>query len=94
MPLAELEAALSAAGFAPRGAFHPRKADQVPNLGPDRPARTVLLAGGAGPGMWRAFRPKSEGKTRGVEKASIDVWSRDRLQALAAVAATTAVMLR
>ncbi len=55
MQLHEIEQALQDAGLTPRGAFHPAAADGVPPLAADTPARTVVLAGNAGPQMWRAF---------------------------------------
>ena len=46
----ELTAALAQYGLLPRGAFHPTPEDGVPG-----DPGTLVLAGNAGPGMWRAF---------------------------------------
>jgi hypothetical protein len=47
--------ALVTAGLSPRGGFEVQAADLVPPLADGRLARTVLLAGNAGPAMWEAF---------------------------------------
>ncbi len=77
--LAEVSAALLAAGMTPRGAFRPEPADGVPEFGPGRPARTVILAGNAGPAMWRAFSA-----ARDPNHELLDDWSAEVLGALAA----------
>jgi hypothetical protein len=48
--------ALSMVGMIARGGFRVRPDDAVPPLGDGRAARTVVIAGNAGPAMWRAFR--------------------------------------
>ncbi|MSP68110.1 MAG: 4Fe-4S dicluster domain-containing protein [Alphaproteobacteria bacterium] len=58
--MAAVEAALGAAGFTPRGAFHPEPADGVPALAGGEAAATVVLAGNAGPTLWRAFTAASD----------------------------------
>ncbi len=70
--------ALAKAGLAPRGAFHPQAEDGVPDLAPGRPALTIVLAGNAGPEMWRAFNA-----ARDPAVAFLDDWSRDVLEPLA-----------
>ena len=55
MDFGEIEQSLRETGLSPRGAFHPAAGDGVPPLAIDTPARTVVLAGNAGPRMWRAF---------------------------------------
>ena len=62
----DLTAALAAHGLLPRGAFHVRPEDGAPEG-----AGTILLAGNARPGMWRAFanaRPDGE--------HALDAWSK------------------
>ena len=78
MELDEIERALREAGFTPRGAFHPADGDGVPPL-VDAPARTLVLAGNAGPQMWRAFEAARAGGA-----LSLDEWSAQALGALAA----------
>ncbi|MBO6756876.1 MAG: hypothetical protein JJ902_11165 [Roseibium sp.] len=51
---------LSAAGFLGLGGFHPLPEDRVPDAGADRPARTVLMIGSAGPAFWQAFQNAPE----------------------------------
>lgn len=70
MQLNEIEQSLLGAGLAPRGAFHPCGSDEVPQLAKDVPARTVVLAGNAGPQMWQAFDA-----ARSKRAATLDEWS-------------------
>lgn len=79
MQLSEVERSLQNAGFTPRGAFHPALRDGVPPLAADTPARTVVLAGNAGPQMWRAFDA-----ARARRALTLDAWSMQVLTALAA----------
>ena len=62
----------------PRGAFRPEPEDGVPEIGPGRPARVVILAGNAGPAMWRAFSA-----ARDPSHELLDDWSAEVLGALA-----------
>lgn len=78
MTLAEVEQSLQDAGFTPRGAFHPRADDGVPPVADAVPARTLVLAGHAGPRMWRAFDAARAGGT------TLDRWSERVLGELAA----------
>ncbi len=78
MQLAEIEGLLRDAGLTPRGAFHPADADGVPPLAADAPARTLVLAGNAGPQMWRAFDA-----ARAAGPVTLDAWSERVLGALA-----------
>ena len=55
MLMVEIERAMRDLGLSPRGAFHPVAGDGVPLSEVGTPARTVVLAGNAGPQMWRAF---------------------------------------
>lgn len=79
MQLHEIQQALHDAGLTPRGAFHPAAADGVPSLAADTPARTVVLAGNAGPQMWRAFDAARAGGAM-----TLDEWSAQVLNGLAA----------
>ena len=79
MDLDEIEQSLRDAGLTPRGAFHPAAGDDVPALAADTPARTVVLAGNAGPQMWRAFDAARAGGTM-----TLDAWSGRVLAELAA----------
>ncbi len=78
MRLTEIEGKVSAAGFTPRGAFHPAGQDGVPDLAPGRPAGTVLLVGNAGPAMWHSFSA-----ARDPTKDRLDDWSKLVLEAVA-----------
>jgi len=79
MQLAEIEGLLRAAGLTPRGAFHPAVGDGVPPLAADVPARTLVLAGNAGPQMWQAFDA-----ARSAGAMTLDAWSARILGELAA----------
>jgi hypothetical protein len=79
MDLEQIERFLQDAGLSPRGAFHPDAGDGVPPLALAAPARTVVLAGNAGPHMWRAFDAARAG---GV--MTLDQWSEGVLSELAA----------
>ena len=79
MQLGEIEHALRDSGLTPRGAFHPAAGDGVPPVAADTPARTVVLAGNAGPHMWRAF-----GAARARSPITLDEWSARVLSELAA----------
>jgi hypothetical protein len=57
LTLAEIADALENQGLVLRGAFHPEKEDAVPPLGNGRPTATLVLAGNAGPALWRAYAP-------------------------------------
>jgi hypothetical protein len=70
LQLAEIEQALRQAGLSPRGAFHPGAGDAVPPLAAGAPARTLVLAGNAGPQMWRAYDA-----ARAAAPLSLDAWS-------------------
>jgi len=79
MQLCEVEQSLRDAGLVPRGAFHPVEGDGVPPLAAGNPACTVVLAGNAGPHMWRAFDA-----ARGGGGMSLDDWSARVLTGIAA----------
>ncbi|MDH3581177.1 MAG: hypothetical protein OEM91_11200 [Hyphomicrobiales bacterium] len=76
--LADIYEALRAAGLTPRGAFKPEPEDGVPELAAGQPAKTLVLAGNAGPAMWTAFSA-----ARDTEIDLLDDWSRDVLEPLA-----------
>ncbi len=79
MNLVEIERSLQDAGLTPRGAFHPASGDGVPSVEGKTPARTVVLAGNAGPRMWRAFDAARAG-----QPMTLDAWSERALTDLAA----------
>ena len=78
MTLNEIERALYDAGFSPRGAFHPVAGDAVPPLPDGRRARTLVLAGNAGPHMWRSFAA-----AHAANGSTLDAWSQNALTELA-----------
>ncbi len=73
---------LESEGLAFRGAFHPEPADRVPALPDGAPVATLVLAGFAGGGGWRAFAASPE-TSDGVAN-SLDRWSRRIIDGLAA----------
>jgi len=86
MKLDEIEGLLQDAGLTPRGAFHAAAGDAVPALAAGTPARSVVLAGNAGPRMWLAFEA-----ARAAGGMSLDAWSARVLTELAAVVGARAV---
>ena len=76
---AHVERAVSENGFTPLGWFHASDGDDVPDVAPGSPARTMMLVGNAGPAMWRRFSAE-----RDPANDTLDAWSRDVLSALAA----------
>jgi hypothetical protein len=81
-----IEDALGSRGLRPRGAFHPDAADVVPTLPDGRPAATLVLAGQAGPEMWRRF---SAAPPDGRDP--LDDWSRRELGAIAQATGASAL---
>ena len=75
----EIDQAIRAVGLTPRGAFHPRCEDKVPDVAPGLPARTVVLVGNTGPAMWTAFCAACDPSTD-----RLDDWCREVLTNLAA----------
>jgi len=84
MQLAEIEGLLRAAGLTPRGAFHPAAGDGVPPLAAEAPARTLVLAGNAGPQMWSAFGAARGADPTASNALTLDLWSARVLGELAA----------
>jgi len=78
---AQIDAALRANGLIARGGFHPEVADGVPALADGRPARCLVLAGNAGPEMWRIFAAAPE---YDAGPDSLDRWTARVLGAVAA----------
>ncbi len=79
MRLEDVQDALHQAGLTPRGAFHPAAHDGVPPFSDQEPARTLVLAGSAGPHMWRSFE-----RSRDLGSETLDAWSRRLLNSIAA----------
>ncbi|HEY5598819.1 MAG TPA: ferredoxin, partial [Kiloniellales bacterium] len=69
---AAVDRALRAHGLLARGGFHPEPADAVPPLADGRPARTLVLAGNAGPEMWHAFGAAPE---FAASAHALDTWT-------------------
>jgi hypothetical protein len=69
---AQLDAALRTHGLIARGGFHPDPADAVPPLADGGPVRTLVLAGNAGPEMWRFFTAAPEFTAR---SNPLDSWT-------------------
>lgn len=83
--LTEIEDALEARGMTPRGAFHCEGSDSVPPLGDGRKAASLVLAGNAGPAMWRAFaRDRAADARLAGDDHPLDAWSRLVLGEIAA----------
>jgi len=77
----EINTALWAHGLIARGGFCPEPADAVPPLSDGRAVRTLVLAGNAGPEMWKAFGASPEFATG---SDSLDRWTARILGAVAA----------
>jgi hypothetical protein len=76
----QLEAELGRIGMMLRGGFTASRAeDALPELGPGRPARTLLLVGNVGPAMYRHFFA-----AEGAPANALDTWTRDRIGPIAA----------
>ena len=76
MDLETIARAAAAEGLSLRGAFHPEAADGVPDLSDGRPARTLVLLGNAGSGLWPAFTAAPEfadGKAHPLNRWSLRV---------------------
>jgi len=84
-----LSKALVRAGFLAFGGFHPDPGDDVPSLADGRPARTLLLIGSAGPGLFAAFEAAAE-RTDALPDP-LDRYTRRTLSAIAADAGLEAV---
>ena len=52
--------AIRETGLTPRGGFHPRPGDEVPEVVAGVPCATLVLVGNAGPEMWRRFAASPE----------------------------------
>jgi ferredoxin len=70
----DIETAIAAAGFIPRGGFHPGPIDAVPN-----DPKTVILLGNAGAAFWQAFM-----RERRDEQSPLDAWTERTIDKLAA----------
>jgi hypothetical protein len=73
-----VESAVTARGLAPRGAFIVAPADDVPPAVNGREARTLVLVGNAGPGMFQRFARECDPK-----RDLLDDWSAEAVTALA-----------
>jgi hypothetical protein len=76
-----LHDAASAAGLAPRGAFHPTETDGVPALPSGRAAGTIVLLGFVGEQGWNVFAAAPEAADGAPDP--LDRWSRRVIGALA-----------
>ncbi len=81
MSYADMGAALARHGLIARGGFHPEAGDRVPPLPGGRPARGLILAGNAGPGMWRSCARAPEFSD--ARPDALDRWSARVLSRLA-----------
>lgn len=88
LTIGHIEQALRADGLEPMGAFHPDAGDGVPAGADGRTTGTLVLAGNAGPAMWRAFTAT---EAKGADP--LDAWSRDRISGLAADLGATPVYI-
>ena len=84
--LAALNDALSSTGMVLRGGFAPESGDDVPDLAPGRPARSLLLIGNVGGAMWSAF---ADAARAGADP--MDCWTRVVLDPIAAEFGATAI---
>lgn len=82
LTLADITRALAAHGLLARGGFHPAAADGLPELSGGGPTRTLVLAGNAGPAMWRHFSASAEFGDGAAD--ALDRWTRRVLAEVAA----------
>ncbi len=73
--------AVEATGLAPRGGFHPTRADAVPAMADGREVGTLVLVGVVGRGCWDAFQAAAESRQ---SSNPLDRWSRRVVTELAA----------
>ncbi len=73
MNYADVDAALARHGLIARGGFQPEAGDHVPSLPGGQPARGLILAGNAGPAMWRSCARAPEFADGGPD--ALDRWS-------------------
>lgn len=71
--LADLSADLARHGMALRGGFGVVPADNLPDLAPARPARTLILVGNVGGAMWPAFAAAGLHTEKGPDP--MDAWT-------------------
>ena len=69
----ELERAAGRHGLVLRGGFDVREEDGVPDIGPDLPARCLVLFGNAGSSIWRSFSSSPEYADGGADP--LNRWS-------------------
>ncbi|TCT08737.1 hypothetical protein EDC22_10849 [Tepidamorphus gemmatus] len=74
----ELSSSLAVHGLRPRGGFHPRAGDNVPDVAAGVPTRSIILVGNAGAELWPAFAPHVDG-----ERHPLDRWTRATVAAIA-----------
>ncbi|MEM9354728.1 MAG: hypothetical protein AAGB04_00820 [Pseudomonadota bacterium] len=74
----EITEAIAATGLMPRGGFSVQPSDAVPNVSSGQAARTLILVGNAGPGMWEQFS-----RARRETTMTLDEWSEDVIGELA-----------
>lgn len=79
--LDDLAGALGPLGMRLRGGFSPTAEDAVPETGPGRPARTLLLVGNAGPAMYDPFFAAEESKSAANP---LDSWTHRVIEPIAA----------
>lgn len=81
MDIATVELAAAAEGLVPRGAFHPRSGDLVPDLTDGSRPATLVLLGNVGGSLWRAFSAAQEVSDRAPDP--LDRWSQRVIGGLA-----------
>ena len=79
---AAIETAVGDCGLIPRGGFRPRAEDAVPPLPDGRPARSLILVGNAGRGLWDVFGASPEARDGAADP--LDRWSERVLGEIAA----------
>lgn len=81
LTLAEIGDALARQGLLLRGGFQPAEEDGVPAMPGGTPARAVVIAGNAGPAMWRHFAAAPEAGDGDADP--LDRWTRRVLEGIA-----------
>lgn len=81
MDFQRISDAVGETGLAVLGGFHPEPGDQVPGVPGN--AKTLILAGNAGPAMWAAFGGATAAEERRQAENPLDDWTRRILEKIA-----------
>lgn len=80
--MAKINAELDRVGLISRGGFFPNDDDQVQKMATGKAAKTVVLAGNAGPAMWTVFK---RARAHAGHQLALDTWTTEVLTQMAQV---------